>query len=288
MSQTQQFDGSSIEAALSAAAQHLGPNVQVAEARKVRKGGVLGFFAQERFEVDAFAQHGATAASRPRSMDEALEALVDDVERGDVPPATRNPTGTKSVYKNSGMVENEWMSSLNDFLASEREKALHIGEAPRGRHFAQPGEMPTAVAEAAQPVVQQIVAPEVNVTTLINGDADSRLRRARLAGGEPSWSTEALRKMGIPEPICELLDRMWPTTDVEWLACLEDAIKRCVPAPARSTDMLCTLGQGRLAAVAILQAGVAGIAPGIIYIEGAELVATPAELAMCVRACLPR
>ena len=87
MSQTHQFDGESIEAALAAAADTLGPNVQVAEARKVRKGGVLGFFAQERYEIEAFAAEGhfTPATPRPRSLEQAFDTLLAEVEAAEAP-----------------------------------------------------------------------------------------------------------------------------------------------------------------------------------------------------------
>jgi hypothetical protein len=252
LSNTQQFEGATIEAALAEAARVLGPNVQVAEARKIRKGGVGGFFAQERYEVDAFVAQGATRASKPRSMDDAFDSLLADAEGRELVEAARQPAAAP--------VDNAWAKSLNDFLAEDEAPAA-AAPAPTGKHYAK-------------------LAPEPV--------EEARVKRARAAGGEPVWSTDNLLALGVPQKICDHIDTVWPTTDGEWTNALEQAIRKFSPHPARSTDIMCTLGQGRKSAIPILQASMIGIPPGIIYIDGVELVATPNELALAVRALLPR
>jgi hypothetical protein len=285
-----QFDGDTIEEALAAAAKVLGPNVQVAEARKVRKGGVGGFFAQERFEIDAFEGDVAPAAAapqmrapvpRPRSLDQAFDQLLAEIEETEMPQAPATNT--------------HWTSSLNQFLDEEASAAPLVG-----RHFAAPGQKPnTVAAEArtqtattpssiAQAYVEEPVAPKTDPTALVAPDADARVRRARLGGGEPNWSEEALFAMGVPKVICDAVAAACAITDLEWMAALEAAIIAKTPPTARSNELLCTLGQGRKAAIAMLRAGVAGIPPGILYIDGNEVVATPTELALAVRGLLPR
>ncbi|HVT77239.1 MAG TPA: hypothetical protein VHD87_09425 [Acidimicrobiales bacterium] len=261
MSNTQQFEGATIEAALAEAARVLGPNVQVAEARKVRSGGVAGFFAQERYEVDAFVAEGATRASKPKSMDDAFDALLAEAEGRDLVAAA----ATKPAP-----ADNAWAKSLNDFL-SEDEPAV-IPPAP----------LPTTPTAPAAPAGKHYakLAPEAT--------EEARVKRARVAGGEPVWSTDNLLALGVPQKICDHIDTVWPTTDGEWTNALEQAIRKFSPSPARSTDIMCTLGQGRKSAIPILQASMIGIPPGIIYIDGVELVATPNELALAVRSLLPR
>ncbi len=304
-----QFDGDTIEAALAAAANVLGPNVQVAEARKVRKGGVGGFFTQERYEIDAFAGGdvgaGAPAAAmraqaeRPRSLDQAFDQLLADVEATEMPKSpTTDPTGLSQRARSAPAQtspDQGWANSLNDFLAEDPSVV-----ALKGRHFASPGEKPTFVAAdartetahtpaaIAQAYVDEPVAPRADPTALVAPDAEARVRRARMAGGEPAWSAEALFAMGVPKVICDAVAAACAITDLEWMAALEAAIIAKTPPTARSNELLCTLGQGRKAAVAMLRAGVAGIPPGILYIDGNEVVATPTELALAVRGLLPR
>ncbi len=293
---TLQFDGDTIEAALAAAAKVLGPNVQVAEARKVRKGGVGGFFTQERFEIDAFEGEVAEpdfarnstegsvpmrAKSKPRSLDQAFDQLLAEIEETEMPQAPATNT--------------HWTSSLDSFLDEDASAAPLVG-----RHFAAPGEKPNAVAADARTVtattpssiaaafVDEPVAPKTDPTALVAPDADARVRRARMGGGEPAWSEEALFAMGVPKVICDAVANACAITDLEWMAALEAAIIAKTPPTAKSNELLCTLGQGRKAAIAMLRAGVAGIPPGILYIDGNEVVATPTELALAVRALLPR
>lgn len=287
-----QFDGDTIEAALAEAARVLGPNVQVAEARKVRKGGVGGFFAQERFEIDAFAAEGTSAAApvapsampvapKPRTLDQAFDQLLAEIEQTETPQAPATNT--------------HWTNSLDQFLDENATAAPLVG-----RHFAAPGEKPNAVAAEARTVtattptsivtafVEEPVAPTTDPTALVAPEGEARVRRARLGGGEPSWSADALFAMGVPKVICDAVAAACAVTDLEWMAALEAAIIAKTPPTAKSSELLCTLGQGRKAAIAMLRAGVAGIPPGILYIEGNEVVATPTELALAVRALLPR
>ena len=269
MSNTQHFEGATIEAALAEAARVLGPNVQVAEARKVRKGGVGGFFAQERYEVDAFIAHGATAASKPRSMDDAFDALLAEAEGRELVAAARPPAS----------VDNAWTKSLHEFLAEDEPLAQ-----------AEPVVMEPVVKPIAQPVAAPVAPPAGKHYAHLAPEAapEVRVKRARTVGGEPLWSTDNLLALGVPQKICDHVAALAPTTDAEWMSVLEQAIRKFSPHPARSTDIMCTLGQGRPSAIPILQAAMIGIPPGIIYVDGAELVATPTELALAVRALLPR
>ena len=261
--------------------------MQVAEARKVRKGGVGGFFTQERFEIDAFAaEQAANAAApkpvapKPRTLDQAFDQLLAEIEETEIPQAPATNT--------------HWTNSLDQFLDDDASAAPLVG-----RHFAPPGEKPNAVAADARTetahtptsiataYVDEPVAPKTDPTTLVS-EGDARVRRARLGGGEPNWNADALFAMGVPKVICDAVAAACAVTDLEWMAALEAAIIAKTPPTAKSNELLCTLGQGRKAAIAMLRAGVAGIPPGILYIDGNEVVATPTELALAVRALLPR
>jgi hypothetical protein len=278
LSNTQQFEGATIEAALAEAARVLGPNVQVAEARKVRKGGVGGFFAQERYEVDAFIAEGATAASKPRSMDDAFDSLLAEAEGRELIEAARPRAAAPA--------DNAWAKSLNDFLSEDAPAATATVPTPELVAREALTERPT------QPVAQEAPAPAPTGKHFAQlapaASAEARVKRARAAGGEPVWSTDNLLALGVPQKICDHIDTVWPTTDGEWMNALEQAIRKFSPSPARSTDIMCTLGQGRQSAIPILQASMIGIPPGIIYIDGVQHVATPTELALAVRALLPR
>jgi len=59
---------------------------------------------------------------------------------------------------------------------------------------------PSSIAAA---YVDEPAAPKTDPTALVAPDADARVRRARLGGGEPAWSEEALFAMGVPKVICD-------------------------------------------------------------------------------------
>ena len=93
MSSTRQrFEGSSIETALAAAVETLGPDLEVAEARKVRSRGLLGFFARERFEVlaapKAAGVSDTVAAEAAAQIDQTLQSLMARIEAEEQPAAS--------------------------------------------------------------------------------------------------------------------------------------------------------------------------------------------------------
>ena len=51
MSNTQRFEGPNLERLLEEVRASVGPDARIAEANRLRKGGIAGFFASERFEV---------------------------------------------------------------------------------------------------------------------------------------------------------------------------------------------------------------------------------------------
>jgi hypothetical protein len=86
----QRFEGTSIEAVLEEARAQVGAGVRIVEANRLRRGGIGGFFAKERFEVavevlDAPAPVPAPAPARrvlPPGVDPVL-ALAEEVSDGE-------------------------------------------------------------------------------------------------------------------------------------------------------------------------------------------------------------
>ena len=363
MSQTQRFDGDSIEAALEAAASTLGPDVVVTEARRIRHGGVMGFFARERYVVEAEApiaepvsvpvtavQQTAVlpalamptalrsaapmpAAPPETNVDLAFQALVDDIERREAatavlaaptappaaiptampapvrqstlppldtigpppadpaprpvapPPAVAQPLPVatpagKHAAEDDG---DAWVAGLHRFVAQEDDTPTTLGSS--GPHSAP--ELPRVEAVDAEED-QAGDFDEIDPLMAAETEPEPRMRRARVRGGDPAWNVRALRVLGVPGAICGRLDGLSAGSDLEWTMALEQAIEAEIPPPARATDLVCVYGQGRESAVKMLAAGVAGLPPGIIVIDGREVVATPAELALAIRALLPR
>lgn len=83
MSSTQRFDGPSLEAVLATVQATHGESARILNAHRVRAGGLGGFFAKERFEVDVEVEPGANFP----------EADADDAD----PPAADGPRPPASI-----------------------------------------------------------------------------------------------------------------------------------------------------------------------------------------------
>lgn len=88
----QRFEGTSIEAVLEEARAAAGPGVRIVEANRLRRGGIGGFFAKERFEVAVEVADAAPpppappvrpARVRPAGVDPVL-ALAEEVSDGEL------------------------------------------------------------------------------------------------------------------------------------------------------------------------------------------------------------
>jgi hypothetical protein len=274
----QRFEGPSIEDALAAAVDQYGPQVSVSDARRVRTGGVLGFFARERYQVSA--APGADPAHAQARIDDTLRGLVDAVESDGRAPsfarvlaATVDPptvVGAPPPEANApalypGGTTDAWVDGLASFL-ERPEPMVDISE--------------RAVASAH-------TAPSAAVS--IPALAPPRALPAAIVG-EPAWSRDSLRELGVPSTVLSRLPAEDPDTDLDWTAALGRAIAAVVPTSARLGDEapVVVSGYGREAAVGLLRAGADGFVPGVLLIDGNEVPATPTELALGVRACLPR
>ena len=68
---TQRFEGDSVEEILGRVRADLGADAEIVEANKIRSGGIGGFFAKERFEVVARPRAATGATGLPPGIDEA-------------------------------------------------------------------------------------------------------------------------------------------------------------------------------------------------------------------------
>lgn len=75
----QRFEGTSIEAVLEEARAQAGPGVRIVEANRLRRGGIGGFFAKERFEVAVEVTDGPAPAPAPAPTRRVLPPGVDPV-----------------------------------------------------------------------------------------------------------------------------------------------------------------------------------------------------------------
>jgi hypothetical protein len=254
----QRFEGSSIETALAAAVDSLGPDLEVAEARKVRSRGMLGFFAKERFEVLAAPKGAgvsdAVCAEAAVQIDQTLAALVARVEADEKSPA--------SFASTLAAANPDWHAELADFIG------LEPVEAPAPDVVV----VPTA-AVAAVPVSAPSVPPAAVV-------------------GEPCWGREALRRLGLPAAVLDLLNVADGDGDAAWtmnlVAALQAGLAQELSGGSPAEGSITVSGHGASAAFGLIRAAADGARPATLHLAGGNVPATAMELALAVRSCLPR
>jgi hypothetical protein len=285
----QRFEGTTIEAALSAAARSLGEGLTVSEARRVRKGGVLGFFAREHYEVlaapggmNGHANGHSNGAGSPAAplvapeadvLQDAIRSLVEEVESReqlhetiDLRPRQATPPPTTAAPTPESFVPEQAFTQpeIDEPVSAVEEEPIDVPSFP--------------VTE--EQVAQEAVGAFYDFEELDAAEVE------RL----PRWSRKALRDLGIPAVILKTLPERNPRTDIGWTQALERAIARHVPAPAALGDQTPAQvsGYGPDGAIIIIRAGASGLTPGALHIDGRRVPATAGELALAVRACLPR
>ena len=102
----------------------------------------------------------------------------------------------------------------------------------------------------------------------------------------PAWSTERLRKLGVPEVVLELMPTGSLEGDVAWTIALEAAIRARLPETP--TVPLAVHGYGDNAAVKMVESTINGYAIGELHLLDRVVPATPFELTLAIRACLSR
>jgi hypothetical protein len=123
-------------------------------------------------------------------------------------------------------------------------------------------------------------APPVPVVTVANRP------------GEPGWSRSALRRLGLPDAILDLLTVAEDAGDSAWtmdlvgalLAVLAQELSAAAPADGTIT----VSGHGATAAFGLIRAAADGARPALLHLAGGDVPATAMELALAVRSCLPR
>lgn len=128
----QAFDGDTLEAALARVAEECGPRARIAQAEKVRTGGVAGFFARERFEVLVEIDEqptsdvaGGPPESTPHEPMSLLE-LADQVSDRERPPSTAEHGEAERLPSTEGRTFQEVLRGI----AAQAGLADHLSTAP--------------------------------------------------------------------------------------------------------------------------------------------------------------
>jgi hypothetical protein len=209
----QRCEGSDLESVLEEVRTRFGDTVTVVEANRLRKGGIGGFFARERFEVvvdvdDAAptelpAEYGLEATE---NFADRLLSMADGVTDGDVPardiPARDIPARDIPVGHATPRVSTEQPA----FAAVLDSITRHMGTAP-----AAPVEFPNSFATMApaRPAVSDpapATVPAVDARMLARVGLPEDIRRAAVtnpsppAGTDPSaWLVGLLTDLPVPE-----------------------------------------------------------------------------------------
>lgn len=289
--ETSVFAGNSLEDAIDEARAYLGSGAQIRAARRVKQG----LRGRVRFEVLAapaspseVPQHEAPAAYEPASIDmTGLDASTAVDLTLDQLLAVADEQESAAHVGTGGTVAGA--ASPEDFTALVRAALQRVpleAEAPAGAGPHPAPELLDAVAgllpreEASVPAPRPSLALEV-----LDEDAEIEDIEDAVSIG---WSLLALARAGVPSEILDRLPALDPDDDLGWLTALRDAIEDLVPAPARLGEGASAVvdGVGLAGATQILRAGLAGITPGTLKMNGKRLRATAAELALAVRTCV--
>jgi hypothetical protein len=231
----------------------LGPDLEVSEARKVRSGGLLGFFAKERFEVLAAPKAAgvseAVHAQATAHVDQTLQALMARIEAEETPASFASSLAAAA--------NPEWPADLADFIGFDGPPELEAGP-----------EAQTALALPEAPVARRAGEPawsRAELRTL--GVPEGILHRLTVAEGadDQEWTMALAR------------------------ALLTELQARTPPAPGEPVDGLVTVsGHGPSSAVGLIRAALDGASPERLHLPAGDVPATGMELALAVRSCLPR
>jgi len=244
----QRFEGESIETALAAAVESLGPDLEVAEARKVRTGGVLGFFAKERFEVlaapKATGVSDAVCAEAAVQIDQTLQSLMDRIEAEEQPAASF--TASLRAAANP-----DWHADLADFIGLDPASASAVALPP----LAAPSPAPTRPGEP---------------------------RWSRAALRELGLHEAVLDLLSVPEGAGD------PSWTMDLVGALQGALTRELNGEAPADGTVTISGHGPSAAFGLIRAAADGARAATLHLAGGDVPATAMELALAVRSCLPR
>jgi hypothetical protein len=255
----------------------LGDDAEILSARRVRRGGVAGFFASEHVEVSARkVVRSAPRPAAPTTIDLSDRALDGAVNRGA-----------------RAMAFEEHLQQM--VLAVEQE------EAPDSRSEGRSGPdspshrltdadlapLPPAPPPAPAPVVAP-PAPRAIVRDLEPDDDRSARRAPRRPASQrrgPRWSISNLRQLGVAEEVLRRLVAPQPASDTAWTMALERAISDALPT-GESRDRIAMHGYGAESAVTLLASALRGHRVDYIHLRERTAPASALELALAIRSCL--
>jgi len=310
VSQLRTYEAETIEEALRAVTMDLGEDIEIVEAVKERRGGVLGFFARESFVVTARAKVGTTSERAPEQafgdmLYEMASEVADTWEPSRSASQGRAPEPIALVQNPASVFQPE--PEANTQPTTDPVETIGIAQSPPP---AQAGVIDLRTGRRRP-------APMVPLITAATTDTQARqgverpvrpsnLRRHLLGEGSlgateqhvmevdgpsidlrdsvPRWSLARLEMLDLPDSIIAALERLEPARDLEWVQSLSIAISKLTPAPDAPVSHV--VGHGRRSAPELVRGIPAGRIPTALIIDGVRVKATPDELALSIRACI--
>lgn len=315
----QQFEGSTIEEALTAAVSSLGEDLEIIDAQRVRRRGVLGMRKRERFEVIA-----APGAAEPKGFDDVLRRMVervDDAERAvgadlaDTDPAwwgeaefvipepvgaVASPAKPARRGLRRGGRATATLERGADVEVDVRNPAPVVAPATRASTPTTPGpDAATATAslveEARQVLADAIptaaptpARPTVPATSNPHAGPEGAMSVPQpvIEDDTPEWSRDALLALDLPPALVGRMPCADLEDDLDWVAALAKAISELLET-AESISGPCELtGHGAVSAAQLLRGACDGFRLDSLIIDGRRVPATPLELALAIRSLL--
>lgn len=310
MSQPKTYEAATIEEALRAVTIDLGDDVEILEATKERRGGVLGFFARECYVVIA-RRKGEMQANEPaKAFGDMLEEMASSVadtwessaaespmERPQLPVQDAelpqqsvtagsggNPTPAVSVFS---------QASATTSSAPSPTQAGVIDLRTGRRRPAPMVPLIRASVDDPEPAVERPIRPSHLRRRLLGGGLEDRAEQyvmevdgpmIDLRDSIPRWSLARLEMLDLPDSVLEAVEVLDPTRDLEWVQSLSLAIGKL--KPEKGTELTYVVGHGRRSAPELVRGIPRGRIPTALIIDGVRVKVTPDELALSIRTCI--
>ena len=284
--QAKRYSGRTVEVAVKSAMDDLGDDAEILSARRVRRGGVAGFFASEHVEVSArrvarSAQlqtasmtidlsDRAIGRAQAIAFEEHLQQMVRAVEEEEAPVAMAPPAATAAASAAAPVVP---------AAAPAAPMAHRLTDADLAPLPPAPPPAPApAVAAAAPRVVEADYEPDERPARRAPRKPASHRRG-------PQWSVSNLRRLGVAEEVLRRLVAPQPASDTAWTMALERAISDALPT-GESRDRIAMHGYGAESAVTLLASALRGHRVDYIHLRERTAPASVLELALAIRSCL--
>jgi hypothetical protein len=223
-------EAATAELALTEVSARLGEHAEILNAEKVRRGGVMGFFAQEICRVTV------------RVPGAAPDEAPDEVSQADVGVPTGVDDALLRLTAAAEAQDGDFAAVLRRSMGGEPAvRAAAVSQVAQAAQVAQLKELLREI-----PMVDEVTAEVEDApgrASLVSDADDAALRAPRIgwmrdpaaaAGTGPvGWSAGALDRLGIPVALIEATEGQEPVDDAGWLVAFAAAVAPyCRPLPA--------------------------------------------------------